>query len=322
MVNWLNRQPTVRLILTRLLGLIPLLFAISFIAFASVNVLPGNVVQQLLGLNAYPSAVHALDLKLGLNEAFFPRYFIWLGHVLQGNLGLSLTNSVPVSSELTQRIPVTAEIVAVALLVAWVVAIPVALWAALKPRGLVDRLSLVTSMSGLSTPPFVLALLGIWIFADHLHLVSAIGFVPMSAGFFSNLHSIILPSAVLAFGLCCAYTRILRADLIDQLNGEDYIVTARAKGIGEWAIVVKHAFRNSLFSLVTVAALNLGVLLGGTVILEEIFGIPGVGLLLLNAIGYRDAPTVEAIVLFLGCCVVVANLIGDLMYGLLDPRAR
>ena len=203
-------------------------------------------------------------------------------------------------------------------------AIPVAVLAARrKPKGVIDRLSVLVSMIGFSCPQFVFAeLLMILIFAVHLRIVPALGFQPLSAGLWTNLHSIILPACTLGFGIFCGYTRLLRADLIDQMNQEDYIITARAKGVAPYRILIRHALRNSIFGLITVVALNVGTLVGGAVIIEQIFGLPGMGQELLQSINNRDITTVQAIVSLLAVTVVVANLVADILYAVLDPRIR
>jgi peptide/nickel transport system permease protein len=202
------------------------------------------------------------------------------------------------------------------------VAIPLATLAVRKPHGIADRLSLVISMTGLSVPGFVLGLVLILIFAVHLRVLPAVGFTPLSAGIWPNLRTMILPSSTLGFALMCNYTRVLRADLSDQMRGEDYILTARAKGITPWQVLIRHALRNSSFSLLTLIGLNLGVLLGGTVLTEEIFSIPGMGSALIQAVETQDVIVVEAVVVVLSLGVVVSSLLTDLLYAVLDPRIR
>lgn len=181
---------------------------------------------------------------------------------------------------------------------------------------------MVFSMSGLSIAPYVLALLLVWVFAVKLNVLPAIGWVPPDQGLGQNIRSLTLPAISIAIPLMCFYTRLLRADLLEQLYGEDYVVTARAKGAGPWAVLMRHTLRNSVFGLITVIALNLGTLLGVTVIIEDIFGLPGIGHELLSAISNRDTPVVEGAVLVFAVVVVLANLLADLLYSALDPRVR
>ncbi len=226
------------------------------------------------------------------------------------------------TSILAQRLPVTLELLLYGFLISVCVAVPVAVLAARRPGGAADRLSMVTSMAGLSTAPYVLALVLVYIFAVRLRVLPAIGFVPVSQSVAGNLRSLTLPAVSLGLPLACFYTRLLRSDLVEQMQGEDYVVTARAKGIGPWQILTRHALRNSLFGLVTVIGLNLGTLIGAAVIIEQIFSLPGIGQVLLQSIGNRDVIVVEAVVLVFALIVVVASLAVDLLYAALDPRIR
>lgn len=310
-------------VINRLLSSIPVLVGVSFIVFLLLNVLPGGTVASILGDSSTPKLIHELTIKLGLNKPFFVRYFDWLrAVVLHGSFGNSLVNGVPVNHTIAVRLPVTAEIGGFAFVEALIFAIPVALIAAARPRGFVDRMNVVISMFGFSCPQFVFALLLILVFADHLGLFPSIGFTPISQGLWTNLHGIILPATAIALPLFCGYTRVLRADVAQQLDSADYVLLARAKGLPRRVVVVRHAFRNGLFNFVTLTLLNVGFILGGQVLIEQIFGIPGMGLLLLQSIDNKDVVTVQAVVVVLASMVVITNLLGDLLYAVLDPRVR
>jgi peptide/nickel transport system permease protein len=298
------------------------LWGVTFLTFVVMNLLPGDAAQELLGINATPAEIRALSLKLHLNEPFWVRYGHWLGGAVQGHLGNSLTSGEAVTTVLSQRLPVTFELVAYGFLVSIALTVPVALLAAHRPRGIADRLSMVISMAGLSTAPYVLALVLVLVFAVHLQVLPAIGYVPLSQGLAGNLKTLTLPAIAIGFPLFCFYTRLLRADILQQMQTEDYVVTARAKGVSPWQVLVRHALRNSLFGLLTVVGLNVGALLGTTVIIESIFSLPGIGQELLQAISDRDIPVVEACVLVFAVVVVLANLLTDLLYAVLDPRIR
>jgi peptide/nickel transport system permease protein len=298
------------------------MIGVTFITFALLNLLPGGAALALLGPGATKAGVAALNVRLGLDKPFFERYFDWLGNAVQGKFGNSLTSGQPVSSIIHQRLPVSLELIGFAFVLSIVFAIPVAVIAARKPRGVADRLNIGVSMVGLSLPSFVFALVLILVVAVHLRLLPAVGFVPVSQGVWPNIKSLILPSTTLAFALFCTYTRLLRADIVEQMRSEDYIVMARSKGIGPWRILVFHALRNSMFGLLTLIGLNLGTLIGGTVLVEQIFGLPGLGQQLLQAINNRDVVVVEAIVTILAVAVVAAALVTDLLYAVLDPRIR
>src|SRR5215469_16575439 len=270
-------SPSTRLIGKRFFQAIPVLVGVSFITFALLNLLPGDAATALLGLNSTPTEISALEAKLHLNEPFFVRYGHWLGGAVTGHFGTSLTNGQSVTSILATRLPVTFELVLGAFIISILFAVPVALMAARNPRKIADRLSILISMFGISTPSFVLALLLIEIFAVKLGWLPATGFTPITQNFFQNIRDMVLPCLALGFALFCAYSRLLRADIIDQMTREDYIVAARAKGLKSNRILVKHALRNSVFGLVTLIGLQLGTLIGGTVVLEQIFALPGIG---------------------------------------------
>jgi peptide/nickel transport system permease protein len=315
-------SPSLRLIGKRLLMTVPIILGVSVLTFWVLDLIPGNAAQQLLGVEATPEQVRALEIQLGLDRPAPLRYLDWLAAALRGDLGTSLVSSQPVTGLIGERMAVTGELVALAFLVSLGFAVPVALLAAHRPNRLFDRVSMFVSITGLSVANYVLALLLVLVFAVQLTLFPAIGFVPLSESVAGNLHSLALPAAAIAFPLFCFYTRFLRGDLVDQLQGEDYITTARAKGIGLWQVLLRHAFRNSSFGLITVVGLNLGTLLGGTVIVEQIFALPGMGQLMLQAINTRDATVVQGCVVVFAVVAVLANLVADLLYAVLDPRIR
>ena len=315
-------SPALRLVVKRLLMAIPIMLGVTILTFWVLSLIPGNAAQQLLGPEATAEDIAKLEQQLGLNESGVHRYLSWLGHALTGDLGNSLVSGQPVSQILSDRLPVTGELVFLAFVVSLVLAIPVALLAAHRPNGLVDRIGMMISTLGLSVANYVLALVLVLVFAVVLGWLPAIGYVPLSEGLWPNLQSMILPSAAIGLPLFCFYTRFLRGDLVDQMQQEEYVTTARAKGIGSWQVLLRHAFRNSSFGLITVVGLNLGALIGGTVIIEQIFALPGVGQMLLQAINTRDFVVVQAAVVIFALVAVLANLFVDLMYAVLDPRIR
>ena len=315
-------SPSLRLVGKRLATAIPVLWGVSLVTFLVINVMPGDAAQQLLGANATPDQVAQLRAQLHLDQPVFERYVNWLGDVLTGNLGSSFASDQPVTSILSERLPVTFELLAYAFVVSLGLTVPVALLAARRPNGIVDRLSMMVSMVGLSVANYVLALLLVYVFAVKLDWLPAIGYVNPADGIWPFIKSLTLPAVSIGFPLFCFYTRLLRADILEQMQGEDYVLTARAKGIGPWRVLIRHALPNSLFGLLTLVALNLGTLIGATVIIESIFALPGIGQSLLQAINNRDVAVIEAIVLVLSVVVVVANLIADLLYAVLDPRIR
>lgn len=318
----LAKSPTLRVIGKRVLVAIPVLWGVTFLTFGVMNLLPGNAAQALLGEHATKQQVQALSQRLHLNEPFLTRYWHWLTNIIQGNLGSSLTNQQSVSKIIAQRLPVSAELVVYAFVAALVIAIPLAILAARKPGGIADRVSIVLSMVGLSIAPFIFALVLILVFAVYLGWLPAIGFVPLTQNVGASLKSMTLPAASLWVPIAGAYTRLLRADLVEQSLAEDYVVTAKAKGAGPWRTMVRHVLKNAMFPLLTLVGLNLGTLIGGTVIIEEIFGLPGIGQELLQAINNRDVIVVEGTVLVFAIIVVACNLLTDIFYSVLDPRIR
>lgn len=310
------------LIARRVLQMIPILFGVTALTFIILNVLPGNVVYAILGGQATTSSIKNLTDQLGLNHPLADRYWLWLDGALHGNLGHSLLSSQSVSSIILQRAPVSLELAILAILIALVVAIPFALLSASRPGGVADRIATAISMVAISMPSFVLALLLILVFAVKVHLVQPIGFTPISQGLWSNLHTMILPALTVAFLPCAIYLRVLRGDMVRSLTTEHYVDTARAKGLSERRILLRHVLPNSIFGLVTVVAVNVGTVIGVLAIVEQIFSLPGLGQTLVEGIYDRDAPVVQGIVVTLAVTVVAANLLADLLYVVIDPRLR
>jgi peptide/nickel transport system permease protein len=321
-VTRVTRSPLLRFLGRRLLIAIPVLWGVTFLTFVVINHLPGNAAQQLLGVNATPQEVHQLAVKLGVDKPLLSQYGTWLGHLVTGDLGHSLASGQSVTSILGADLPVTFELIAYAFVISLGLAIPIALLAARRPNGIFDRVSMVLSMAGLSIANYILALILVYVFAVKLNWLPALGWVPPNKGLGTNIKYLTMPAVAVALSLLCFYTRQLRADLVHQLRTEDYVTTARAKGVGPWRIIRHHVLRNSVFGLITSVALNLGTLLGVTVIIEQIFGLPGIGHELLSAINSRDLPVVEGAVFVFGLIVVLANLLADLLYAALDPRVK
>jgi peptide/nickel transport system permease protein len=316
------RSPALRLVLRRLAAAIPVLWGVTLLTFLIVEALPGSAAQQLIGAGATPQDVAQLDAELGTDRPMVVRYLDWLGGLVTGDLGRSLADERAVTAVIGSRFGATFELVVFALVISLAFTVPVALLAARKPGGIVDRISVTVSMAGLSTANYVLALVLVYIFAVELAVLPAIGYVSPGESIVENVRSMLLPAVSIGFPLFCFYTRLLRADILDQMQGQDYVTTAKAKGAGPWRVLVRHAFRNSLFGLLTIVGLNLGTLIGATVIIESIFALPGIGQQLLQAISNRDIPVIEGIVLVFAVIVVVANLITDILYSVLDPRVR
>jgi peptide/nickel transport system permease protein len=313
-------SPALRLVGRRLLAAIPVLIGVTFLTFAVFNTLPNDTAQAILGLSATPAAVAALNHSLGLDQPFFVQYWHWLTNVLHGNLGTSV-QGVSVNHELATHLPVTLELLAYALVVPLILSIIMAVLAARKPNGIVDRFSMAVSMLGLSVAPYAFAFILIIVFAVKVQWFPVISGSPGDTPL-SWLKAMTLPACAIGFPLFAIYTRLLRADLVEQMQREDYIVTAKAKGVPPWRVLIRHALRNSMFTLITVVGLNLGGLIGAVAIIETVFTVPGIGQDLLTGISNRDVPLIEGIVLVFAVMTVVGNLIADLLYAVLDPRIR
>lgn len=316
------RSPALRLVVKRLLLAVPIILGVTILTFWVITLIPGNPAQLILGVEATPDQIRQMELRLGLDKPAYQRYLEWLAGAVRFDFGTSVISGQPVGPQIAERMTVSVEVVGLALGTALALAIPTALAAARKPNGLVDRISAVISLLGLSVANYVLALVLVLIFAVQLAWLPAIGFVPIQESLAGNLASLTLPATAIGLPLYCIYTRFLRGDLMDQMQGEDYVVTARAKGIDPWRVLIKHAFRNSSYGLIAVVGLNLGALIGATVIVEQIFALPGLGQLTLQAINSRDMAVVQACVVVFAVASVLANLLADLLHTILDPRIR
>ena len=310
------------LILRRVGQAVPVLICATIFAFLLLNALPGNVAIAILGTNATPSSIATVNRQLNLDQPLPVRYWNWLWAALHGNLGNSFIDHSSVLTTVAARVPVSLELVVGALCVALLLAIPTALLSVKRHGGIADRIAMVITILGLSLPNFVVALVLILVFAVRLHLFPAIGWVPLTESIGGNLRSLTLPVLAISFVFFGTYARLLRADMLQQLETEEYVVLARAKGRGEWWILLRHVLRNSAFSLIVVVGTNFGTLVGTTAIVETIFSLPGVGQLLVTSIYNRDAPMVQGVVLVLGIVVILVNLATDLLHTTLDPRVR
>ena len=313
-------SPALRMAGRRLLAAIPVLLGVTFLTFSIMSALPNNTAQAILGLNASPGAVIALNHSLGLDQPFWQRYWHWLVNLLHGNLGTSIQGQ-SVNHELAVHLPVTLGLLAYALVVSLLLAIIAAALSAYRPNGIMDRIGLSVSMLGLSAAPFAFAYLLILIFAVKLNwfpvISGSVGSTPASF-----LKATTLPACAIGFPLFAIETRLLRADIVEQMQREDYIVTAKAKGVPPWRVLIRHALRNSMFNLITVIGLNLGTLVGAVAIIETIFQVPGIGNDLITAINNHDLPLIEGITLIFALVTVLGNLLADLAYAVLDPRIR
>jgi peptide/nickel transport system permease protein len=299
--------------------LVVLLVTLAVVSLGSL--MQGSVAVLILGEGATPEAVAVLEAKLGLDQPLWERYGEWLQAAVQGDLGNSLLNSQPVSSLISDRLPVTVELALLGMAIALLLAVPMAILSAARPNGRLDRLFNGVSMISLAIPSFVAAPILIYLLALNLDWFPVTGWVPISEGLGANLNSALLPAFAIALTEVASFQRILRADLIATL-GEDYVAAARARGMSPAYVILRHALRPSSLSLITLAGVNLGRLLGGTVVVEYLFALPGLGHLMTSSIASRDVVTVQGAVVFVAVAYVAINTLVDLSYGLLDPRVR
>ena len=309
---WLARQ---------LVRLVVVLFCVTLLTYMIVNILPGDVAIVILGNLATPQDIAGLRADLGLDRPMLVRYFDWLGSALSGDLGRSYRNGEPVVQAILDRLPVSLQLMVMAQVIALGIAIPVALLSVRRPGGLFDRISASAAFGFLAMPNFMLGIVLIYLFSVSFDLLPATGFTPISEGLWDNIESMILPSLTLGLIEWTVLMRVLRSDLLTTLK-EDFILLARAKGLPQWRVLLQHALRPSSFTLITILGLNIGGLIGGAVIVEQIFALPGVGRLLLGGIFNRDLILVQGTVAFIAVGFVVINFLVDMLYAVLDPRVR
>ncbi len=313
---------TLRNVSVRVLELVAVLLIVSFGVFLMVALIPGDPATAILGEGKPPEQYEALRQELGLNDPVLSRYFDWLGGAVTGDLGNSiLPPRTPVGERLLAALPVSLELAALGLIIALVVALPLALWAAARQGGLVDRVIGATMFGLLSVPSFLAGLLLIMYCVNEQGWFPRSQWVRLSDSISGNLHHAILPAIVIALSEIALFTRILRNDLVVTLQ-EDFILAARAKGLAPWRIMVGDALRPSSFSLVTLLGISTGRLIGSTVIVEYLFALPGMGSLVVSGAQTGNFPIVQGAVLVTAIIYVLVNMCVDLSYGILDPRTR
>lgn len=305
----------------RLFYLVPVLIAVSLLTFLIASLLPGDLAYTILGDQATPEKVEALRQDMGLDQPVWWRYFGWLGHVLQGDFGRSFRTGQTVLQAVAERLPVSFELMLLAEIGALAIGIPLAVACAVKSGSAFDRFMTGSAFGMLSVPTFLSAILLIYLFAVQLHWLPATGYVPFSEDPIGNLRCFVLPALTLALAEWPVLMRVLRSDLIATLQ-EDFIAMARAKGLKPSRILLVHALKPSSLTLVTVTGINIGRLIGGTVIVEQIFALPGIGRLLVGAITTRDLIILQGVVLVVAFGYVLMNFIVDMLYAVLDPRIR
>ncbi|MBA4541478.1 MULTISPECIES: ABC transporter permease [Thermoactinomyces] len=309
------------IIIRRLLLAIPVVFLVTLMVFSLMHMLPGDPATVILGQEATPEAVAALRAELGLNKPLPVQYFDWLSGVLHGNLGNSLVDHTPVAQLIMERLPATIELTLGTFIVATLIAVPAGILSAVRPRSLTDYSGTLFALCGMSVPHFWLGMMLIILFAVKLGWVPASGYVPFFDDPLGNLSAMILP--IIATGLreSAVLMRMMRSSLLEALQA-DYIRTAYAKGLKERLVILRHALKNALVPVVTTSGLVVAGLLGGLVITESIFSIPGFGKLIVDSIFNRDFVTVQGAVLVSALLIVLINLLVDILHFIIDPRIK
>ncbi|RST84652.1 ABC transporter permease [Aquibium carbonis] len=311
----------IRLIVQRLLALVPLLFIVSVLTFSFTSLLPSDPVDLIVGDTATQEQYEIVRERLGMNQPIVVRYVQWLGRAVQGDLGTSFFNSVSVTGAVMQRLPVTLSLTAVSALIAIVVGVAAGMAAALRPRSWIDRFATLGATFGQAIPNFWFGLILVAVFAVNLRWFPATGFTALSASPWDWLRSVILPSIALGTSSSAAIARQVRSAMVGVLQ-QDYIRAARAQGLSARRVLIKHALTNAMVPVVAVLSFQITVLLGGALVVEQVFAINGLGTLAIGAVRQQDIPMIQGIVLVMVALVVVVQLATDIVYGLLNPKAR
>lgn len=310
-----------RLIAVRVALIIPLLFGVSLIAFFMLRLLPGDPAQAVLGQYATPELTAQVRHDLGLDQNIVTQYLTWLSGVVRGDFGIDYQSGQQISEVLLSRLPVTIELAILSTVISILVGVPLGVWAAHRRGRMADRLVQVFSAVGIAVPPFWLGIVLILVFSLVLRAFPTSGFVPMTENFGENLRSLVLPAVALAVDRAAVLASMTRSAMIAVLD-EDYIRYARAKGIRSYLVIWKHGLRNAGIPVATVIGIQVSHLLGGAVVVEQVFALPGIGQLLVQSMLNRDYPVVQATVLVVAFVAVVANLLTDLLYTVLNPKLR
>ncbi len=310
-------------VLRRLLAMVPTLFFASLIVFVSMRLIPGDVIDLMLAQNDVSTSMdrEALETEMGLDQPLVTQYLRWAGNALSGDLGESLWRSTPVLKQILARLPVTFELGLLAMVVALSVAVPIGILSATRQDSAMDYAARSFSLLMLAVPGFWLGTLVMVFPSVWWRWSPALEYTPLAVDPLANLGHLIVPAILLGLSMSAVTMRMTRTMMLEVMR-QDYVRTARAKGLRERAVVVRHALKNGLIPVVTLIGLQAPLLIGGTVVMEQIFVIPGMGLLLLEAVHERDYPVISGVFLVVGLAVLLVNLLVDLSYGWLDPKVR
>jgi peptide/nickel transport system permease protein len=301
--------------------MIPVFVLVTFSVYSLLLLLPGDPVVALVGENPDPERLEQIRKDLGLDRPIYVQYFEWFWRVIQGNLGHSIQTGEPVTEALKRRFPVTLQIGLMGLIVSLAVSLPIGIYSGAKRNSVGDHIAMIFAYFNAALPSFFLGILLIMIFSIGLRWLAPAGYVPLSDDFWQSIKSTIMPSVTLGLGGSAMLVRQIRSSMVEEL-GKDYVRTARAKGLSEFTVLTRHALRNGLIPVVTVLGVQVGYLLGGAVIVETIFAVPGMGRLAVFAFFQRDLPMAQGVVLVTGAVMLIVNFIVDISYGYLDPRIQ
>jgi len=308
-------------ILRRILSAVPVMAIVALFVFRLLYIAPGDPAVVIAGDQASPADVERIRQSLGLDQPFLVQFGTWLWHILHFDLGTSIFTNLPVSSLIAQRIEPTLSLMAITLVLTIVVAVPLGVVAAWKAGSWIDRAIMAFAVLAFSFPVFVIGYILAYVFALELEWVPVQGYTPLAEGFWPWLQNLILPAVALGCVYIALIARITRASMLEVLQ-QDYIRTARAKGLGQRNILFIHALKNAAVPIITVIGIGVALLIGGAVVTESVFAIPGLGRLTVDAILRRDYPVIQGIVLLFSFLYVLVNLLVDLTYTLVDPRIR
>ncbi len=308
-------------VIRRVLILVPTFLGITLVVFVMVRAIPGDPILTILAEDYSEELAQQYKDKMGLTRPVVIQYLIWLKGIISGDWGNSLISQDPVIDEILKRLPVTVELLVLALAFAILFSVPFGIVSAVKPNSWHDHSLMTISMLGISLPEFFLGALLLIVFSLKLQWLPATSFVPLSDSSWANLRHMILPAITLGAARMAMFTRLIRNSMLEVIR-QDYIDTARAKGLSEWWVINKHALKNALIPTVTVIGLQVGYLIGGAIIVESLFALPGIGSLGIDSILQRDYPVVQGFVIISAAGFLLANLLVDIVYTFLDPRIR
>lgn len=310
-----------RFIAKRIISVIPVLIIVSIVIFSLIHLVPGDPATAMLGDLATEEDIAALRIRMGLDKPLIEQYFIWIGNIFHGDFGMSVVNNETVGSLIISHIRPTISLAIYALVIAAVIAIPLGMIASRKKGSAIDHVVSVISLAGISLPSFLLGLVLMLLFSVKFRIFPVSGYKEISEGFLEHIRSLTLPAIALGFMNAALMMRMTRASMLEVL-GSDYIKMAKAKGVKEFSLLAKHAFKNTLVTLITIFGQSIVQALSGAAVVESLFAVPGLGQLMVNSIGRRDYYVIQAIVLLIAVINVVINMIIDILYGFVDPRVR